>query len=66
MAAQTYNPSYSGDRDWKDCGSEPIRAKFLETPSQPMAGYGGVCLSSQLHRESTNKRIVVQAGQSIK
>jgi hypothetical protein len=39
----------------------------LETPSQPMAGYGSMNpSSSQLHRGSTNTRIVVQAGVGIK
>jgi hypothetical protein len=31
-----------------------------------MAGFRGMCLSSQATRESTNRRIVVEAGWSIK
>jgi hypothetical protein len=30
--AQTCNPSYSGGRDQKDCGSSPVGAKSLRDP----------------------------------
>jgi hypothetical protein len=38
------------------------RQKFHKTPAQPMAG----CLSSQLCKKGTNRRIVVQVGPGIK
>jgi hypothetical protein len=28
----TYNPNYSSGRDWKDCGSRPVRAKSYQDP----------------------------------
>jgi hypothetical protein len=48
VVAYTSNPSYSGGRDWKDSGSRPAHTKSSEIPSQPIAGHGGTCLSSQL------------------
>jgi hypothetical protein len=45
--ALAYNPSYSICRDWEDCDLRPAWAKVIETPSQPIAGCGGACLSSQ-------------------
>jgi hypothetical protein len=41
------------------------RQKFHKTPSQPMAGHSA-SRSSQLFRESTNRRISVQASTGIK
>jgi hypothetical protein len=37
--AHTYNPSYSGGRDWDDCGSKPAPGKnfmrpYLKKPNQ--------------------------------
>jgi hypothetical protein len=31
------------------------RQRAHEPPSQPMAGHGGTCLSSQLHREAQER-----------
>jgi hypothetical protein len=51
--AHTCNPSYLGGRNWEDPGLRPAWVKSQlnrppTLPSQPVAGPGGVCLSSQL------------------
>jgi hypothetical protein len=47
------DPSYLGGKDRKDCDSKPALAKHhLRSPSQSMAGRGGMCLSSQLLGEA--------------
>jgi hypothetical protein len=51
MVAQTYNRSYSGRQIRKMVAQGQHRQKVQETPSQPMAGYGGTQLSSQLYKE---------------
>jgi hypothetical protein len=39
MVAHTFNPSYSGGTDQKDCGLKPTWAKKLVRPtSQPIRG----------------------------
>jgi hypothetical protein len=39
------NPSYLGGWNWEYCSSRQARWKVRETPSQPIAGHGGTCLS---------------------
>jgi hypothetical protein len=45
--AFTCNTSYLGGGNWEDYSSRSAWEKS-ETPFQPIAGYGGACLSSQL------------------
>jgi hypothetical protein len=51
--AYAYNVSYSGGRDWEDQSLEPVGQKImrLPSPSQPIAGHSGACLSLQLCRK---------------
>jgi hypothetical protein len=50
MVVQACNAGYLGGRDQEDCGLRPTRTKNYETPPQPMAGHGGMLLSSLLRR----------------
>jgi hypothetical protein len=45
----TYNPSYTGGRDWEVPGHPG--QKVLESSSQPIPGYDGAYVSSQLCRK---------------
>jgi hypothetical protein len=50
--AHPYNPSYFGRlRSGGLWFENSIGKKFVRPPSQPIAGYGGMCLSSQLQWE---------------
>jgi hypothetical protein len=44
----TKHPSDLGSRDWEYCDHREARQKVQETPSQPIAGFSGTHLSSQL------------------
>jgi hypothetical protein len=47
--AHLCNPSYLGDSNQEDSGFEAnLGKKIRETPSQPVAGCGGICLKPQL------------------
>jgi hypothetical protein len=61
VVAHAYNPSYLGDADPEDHGSRPAQEKSLQTPSQPMTGQGGLCLSSPA---THGWSIAVQAGRA--
>jgi hypothetical protein len=50
---------------WKDHISRLTLTKSLQDLFQPMSGYGGTHLSSQLHWRNTNQKIVSQAGPVI-
>jgi hypothetical protein len=52
VVAQAYNSNFSKGKDWKDHNSRPAQQNVRKTPSQPMAGCRGTCLSSQLCREA--------------
>jgi hypothetical protein len=65
--AHNCNPRYSGGRDRDDYNSRPAWAKKVQkTPSQSIAGYDGMCLSSQLHRRLRLGRLWFQAIQGKK
>jgi hypothetical protein len=46
--------------------TDQTQPKAQETPSQPIAGHGGVCLLSQLQQGSTNRKTTIQASQGRK
>jgi hypothetical protein len=64
--AHACNPSYLGGWDWEDHGlSVSWGKKVSETPSQPIAGWSGMLLSSWAKQEAEILRIMVldQPGQ---
>jgi hypothetical protein len=54
MMVQAYKPSYLGGGNQEDHSSRPAQLwqKVQKTPSQPMAGDGGVFFKYCLHREA--------------
>jgi hypothetical protein len=51
MVAHMCNPTYLGGRDWESHSLSPVQTNNSRTPSQPMAGWDGACLSSQPCRQ---------------
>jgi hypothetical protein len=50
--AKTFNPNYSGGRDWRIEAQANLVKKFMRPQSQPVAEYSGVWLLPQLHGEA--------------
>jgi hypothetical protein len=46
--AYAYNTNYLESGDWEDHSSRPAQVNICKSPTQPMDGHLGMCLSSQL------------------